>query len=186
LHKHFDAIYCHTRPLASKTTRLQHHFPVLITHNSLHMEHNRITTLKGRKLWLIAKSRPHHTSQKTMNGTVEFSYKKLLAKVKELSPQAGKAVFERDYRYDGADSAAIMHAYMSPSIYLLLECDYRYDYHIEYAFNDSRLHSQLSLILTGFPFESRAQPVALKPDYNTFYSNVLAYQPKDYISKGSR
>lgn len=138
------------------------------------------------KLWVKAQGRPNHIVQKQTNRTIESSFIRLLAKAKELSKGDRQPIFERDYRHDKTDSETIMHAYMSSTIYLLLECDYQFNFAIQYSFNNCPFEKELTALMIGYPYDLHSTNVDLKPDFNTFYRNVLNYQDKKYITSRTR
>ncbi|WP_146166541.1 hypothetical protein ABZR88_09695 [Mucilaginibacter yixingensis] len=90
-------------------------------------------------------------------------------------------VFERDYRYDNSESAFAMHAFISPTLYLYLECSPDCHYRVEYAFNSCKQEDELRKQLANYSFKGRTIESALQPDFSTFYTNVLRVQQAKHI-----
>jgi len=90
-------------------------------------------------------------------------------------------IFERDYRNCNAENAFAMHSLMSNSIYLYLECDYSFNYRIEYAFNNCPFEAEIKKLLRPFVLVNSSKEIQLKPDFNTYFATVLNVQDKKYI-----
>jgi len=97
--------------------------------------------------------------------------------------QSTQPVFERDYRYGKTENALAMHAFMSSTFYVYLECDVHYNYNVEYAFRRCLFEAEIRTMLTGYPFNTRSKEIRLKPDFNTFFQRMLSFQDRQYISK---
>ena len=132
--------------------------------------------------WRIAQSRDNHASQKSINVSVEVQYHAILTKVKMLLGKSAHPVFERDFKRDHSYGAEVMHSFISSSFYWHLTCDMFYYYCIEYAFYTCSFEAEVKAMLRGHTFNARAKEVQLKPDFNTFYKNVLKVQDSRFIS----
>jgi len=134
------------------------------------------------KRWLEAKRKYGRTQNQLQNETVESAFHQLLYKTKQLiKQQPGGTYFERDYRYDASENAFTLHAFMSSSIYLYIECSFDYVYRIEYAFNSCPYEAEIRKLLTAYIFTERAKEVELKPTFTQFYQKVLEVQDKQHI-----
>lgn len=138
--------------------------------------------LRMKKRWAIAVNRDNNLSQKNRNLSVEVSYKSILTKAKKLLAQSRHPVFERDYRKDNTESALAMHAYLNNCFYFSLECDFVYNYQLEFAFNNCPFEAEIRELLRDLPFGVTAKEVTLKPDFSMFYLNVLKVQNKEHIT----
>jgi hypothetical protein len=138
--------------------------------------------LRMRKRCSIAAIRDNNVSQKERNLKVEMAYMSTLKKVKSLFAQCAHPIFERNYRKDNSESALAMHAYLTNSFYFYLECDFLYNYQVEYALNNCPYVSEIRVMLNDFPFGINAKEVTLKPDFTMFYLNVLKVQDKKHIT----
>jgi hypothetical protein len=134
------------------------------------------------KRWHYAQRRDNMLGQKRDNIIVEGQFRSILAEVKKLSANEHTPVFERDYRKDNTESALAMHAYLSSSFYFFLECDILCEYRIAYAFHNCPYELAIRKLLEHYLLASRAKEQMLKPDFNTFYLNVLRVQDKQYIT----
>jgi hypothetical protein len=134
------------------------------------------------KRWQEAKRKYGNTVNQLDNETVESAYHQLLYKVKQLlKQQPTQTVFEKDFRYDNAQDAFCLHAFVSSSIYLYVECSADYRYRIQYAFNHCIHEATIRKLLGAFVFTYRAKEVQLKPDFNTFFASVLQFQDSKHI-----
>jgi len=133
------------------------------------------------KRWKLAKMRTWDKRQQVDNLTLEINHHAALKKVKELLSNQQQTVFERDYKEDNLENALAMHAFLSPGFYFYLECDYAWDYQLEYAFNNCKQEAQIKAILKSYQLDVKGKLVALQPDFNTFYRNVIAIQDKRYL-----
>jgi len=134
-----------------------------------------------RKRWKVAQSRSLHTPQKALNALVEQRYHQVLTKVKQLI-SGTTPIFERDYRHDSRENALAMHAFIGEHIYLYLECDYSYKYQVEYTFHNCPFEHHIRAMLFTYPLDTRSKVTTLKPDFTTFYENVLRVQDRKYIT----
>jgi hypothetical protein len=135
------------------------------------------------KKWVEAKRKYSHTQQHRDNLLAEHSFMQLLKQATQLLKGEHKTAFNRDYRGCNATDAFAMQVFICPSFYLYLECSYDFVYRVKYAFNSCRHEGEIRKLLNGYLLKGRAKEVQLKPDFNTFYKNVLAVQdPKHIIS----
>lgn len=130
------------------------------------------------KRWKVAEGRS--VALDRVNGAVSGFYRDILSKVKQLLAQQPQTVFERDLRHDNTDDAFTMHAFISNSIYICLECAYNYEYNIEYAFNNCPFEAHVREWLSVYPVADRSREIALQPDFSIFFKGVQAYQPKKF------
>jgi hypothetical protein len=134
------------------------------------------------KRWQEAKRKYRNTVNQLQNETVESAYHQLLYKVKQLlKQQATQTVFEKDFRYDNAQDAFCLHAFVSTSIYLYVECSADYRYRIEYAFNLCVHEAAIRELLKAYIFTERTKEIQLKPSYTEFYKRVLSVQDSKHI-----
>ena len=132
-----------------------------------------------RKSWIIAQNRSGYITQKLLNKKTEFIFHSTLRMVKAFLSNKPEAFFERNYLHDNIDSALLMHGFMSKRFYLTLECNVHYDIVIEYAFANFQLEAEVKKKLEAAG--ALAREITLKPDFETFYQNVLNYQNKKHI-----
>lgn len=132
------------------------------------------------KLWRTAQTRANFQMQKMVNNNIELGYHRILRSAKQRLASHLQPVFERDQKQDDRDSATALHSFISNSFYFHLECDFQYDYRVTYAFCHCPYEQEIRELLSKYPFDARAKEVVLKPDFNTFYKAVLAYQHKRY------
>lgn len=137
------------------------------------------TAIKGRKRYQIAQARSKNGRQQKDNVHLEIAYFNVLARVKRLLKGSNKLYFERDYRRDHASYLA-MYAFVSNSFYLYLECEFDFCYSLEFAFYNCSREAELRELLTSLKDHLRIKEVTLKPDFTTYYKNVLAYQPDHF------
>jgi hypothetical protein len=135
--------------------------------------------IKGRKRYQIAQARSKNGRQQKDNESLEIAYFNVLARVKRLLKGSNKLYFERDYRRDHASYLA-MYAFVCDSFYLYLECEFDFCYSLEFAFCNCRYEAELRELLTPLKDYQRIKEVCLKPDFTTYYKNVLAYQPEHF------
>jgi hypothetical protein len=135
------------------------------------------------KRWVLAKSKYGHTRQQLDNENVEGQFMHLLYKVKQLlkESQQQQIVFERDYRNCNAENSFAMHSFISGNFYLYLECDFCYNYQVEYAFNTCLIETDIKKLLDAYLLRGRVKEVTLRPDFSTFYATVLNVQELRYI-----
>jgi len=136
------------------------------------------------KRWVLAKRKYGHTQNQLTNETVESAFHSMLYKVKQLlrEHQPNQTVFEKDFRFDNAHNAFALHAFISSSVYLYLECSMNYLYQLEYAFNNCKHEAVIRELLAAYIFTNRTKEVSLQPDFNTFYEGVLRVQDKKHIT----
>ncbi|MCJ8210810.1 hypothetical protein MUY27_13920 [Mucilaginibacter sp. RS28] len=134
-----------------------------------------------KKRWIAGLRRAESIHQNTLNGSVSYCYRDILTKAKQLLKEHEHLVFEKDFRYDNNDNAFILHAFISSTLYFILECELCYDYKVDYAFNNCPVEAEIRKLLQVYPINERANEVKLRPDFNTFYHNTLRYQPSQYI-----
>lgn len=133
------------------------------------------------KRWKLAKKRTWDKKQQLNNITLETNYYAALKKIKQVLSNQQQTVFERDYKEDNLENALAMHAFLSPSFYFYLECDFAYYYQVEYAFNNCKQEAQIMAILKTYQLDQMGKQVRLQPDFSTFYRNVIAIQDKQYL-----
>ena len=137
------------------------------------------TQSKGRKRYQIAQARSTTGRQQKDNENLEIAYFNILSRVKRLFNGTNKLSFERDYRKDGSSYLA-MYAFICDSFYLYLECEFDFCYLLEFAFNNCQYEAELRKLLTPLKGYQRIKEVSLKPDFETHFKNVLAFQPTQY------
>jgi hypothetical protein len=133
------------------------------------------------KKWLEAKRKYSHTQQHRDNLLAEHCFMQLLNQAKKLLANEHKTAFNRDYRGCNATDAFGMQVFICSSVYLYLECSYDFVYRVEYAFYHCQYEAEIRKLLNGYLLKGRAKEVQLKPDFNTFYNNVLAVQDSKHI-----
>jgi len=133
------------------------------------------------KRWIMGKRRARNSRQQLDNESIESHYHFILAKAKEWLSGNNQLVFERDYRFDNSEDAFALHAFISSSFYLYIECGFDFNYRVQYAFNDCKFEDELRRLLRPCPLNTAASQVRLKPDFNTFYRKVLAIQDERYV-----
>jgi hypothetical protein len=133
------------------------------------------------KKWVEAKRKYSHTQQHRDNILAEHHFMQLLNRAKQLLKNDNTKAFDRDYRGCNATDAFAMQVFICPSVYLYLECSYDFVYRVQYAFNSCRHEDEIRKLLNGYLLKGRAKEVQLKPDFNTFYNNVLAVQDAKHI-----
>jgi hypothetical protein len=136
--------------------------------------------LRGRKRWQIAQARCKYGRQQKDNANLEISYFNVLARVKRLMKGSRTLAFERDYKCDNTESNLAMHAFICDSFYLYLECEFDFCYSLEFAFHNCQCEVELRELLNPLKDHQRIKEVILKPDFLTYYKNVLAYQPEHF------
>jgi hypothetical protein len=133
---------------------------------------------KGRKRWMIAQSRNENSRQHADSLALETGFAVALARAKRLLAGSNKLSFERDYKRDDRGGVLPIYAFLTDSIYLYLECSLDHNYVIQFAFHNCSIEPQLKELLLPLRNIGNVQEVKLKPDFPTFYKNVLAFQPK--------
>jgi hypothetical protein len=137
------------------------------------------THFKGKKRYQIAQARSKNGRQQKDNENLEISHLNVLVRVKRLLKGSNKLYFERDYRNDKSSYLA-MYAFVCDSFYLYLECEFDFCYSLEFAFCNCRFEAELRELLFPLKDHLRIKEVTLKPDFTTYYKNVLAYQPEHF------
>jgi len=138
--------------------------------------------LRMQKRWSIAVNRTNFPIQRVRNLNREGCYRSILLEVKKLFANTKHPMFERDFKNDNTESALAMHAYLTNSFYFNLECSFMYNYQIQYAFNDCPYEAEIRALIARTSEDSRPTEVKLKPDFATFYLNVLKVQDAKYIT----
>jgi hypothetical protein len=136
--------------------------------------------LKLNKRWVIAQKRNIHSKQHHDNIAVEAHYHVVLANAKRLFIGNTRPFFERNLKGDNQYAEA-MHAYMTSSFYLCLECEHMHNYQVHFTFYKCPFEKELRDALKPLIFEKRAKEVRQGPNYPTFYKTVLAFQDKKHI-----
>ncbi len=138
-------------------------------------------TSPNKKLCQIAKSRFGNITQKKENNMVEGAFMDLLKQSKKLLTQPKLIYFERDERKDASHSMFTMHTFLCKSFYVHLECSITYNFLVEFAFNNCPHETQIRGLLSCYALQGKIKERAFQPDFNTFYSAVLAFQDKRFI-----
>jgi hypothetical protein len=133
------------------------------------------------KRWITAKGMYKDSLMQKLNECIESRYHRILNEVKKLLADEATIVFERDYRSDNTESSFALHAFLSNSFYFYIECNYVFQYQVEYAFNNCKYEAEIRKLLDNYTFTDRATEINLSPTYDDFYRNVLAYQSKSFI-----
>lgn len=133
------------------------------------------------KRWVIAQSRKNFKDQRMQNSAVEAAYLRILDEVKAHHLPSNGVYFERDYRRDKSENCFAMHSFITSSFYWYLECDFLYNYRVEYAFHNSPFKADILAMLKPYPLDRSASEVNLIPDFKTFVLNVLHCQDEIYL-----
>src|SRR5687768_1508807 len=129
-----------------------------------------------RKKWVIERSIKNHPSRRDRNDSLEFTYNLILKAAKrfiaKLPDEASRKVFERDYKHDSSESLVAMHSFLSPNIYWSLDCDYLYEYQIEYSFYNCSFEAEIQeLIWKEIYYTKNCNPKSM--NHKEFYNGVL-------------
>jgi hypothetical protein len=143
-------------------------------------EHRRIGAF--RKRWPLAAIKWGNKAEHHVNVSTEYYFVKVLAKVKQLYATQREYVFERDYRHDNTESAFSMHSFICNSFYMRLDCDFLYNYNVEYDFDNCPFEQQIKHLFQTMGFVlDRARQQPQQTDVATFFKGVIAYQhPKHF------
>lgn len=133
------------------------------------------------KRWIIAQSRKNFNDQRMQNSATEIAYLKILNEVKANYLQPNEIYFERDYRHDKSENCFAMHSFIAPTFYWYLECDFLYNYRVEYAFCNCTFEPELLTVLTAYPLDRSASLVNLQPDFTIFYKSVIHIQDHSFL-----
>ena len=134
------------------------------------------------KTWMTGRGNSKFDQERPTNNAIEATYMSILAKVKTRHSPSSYPVFERDYRHDNTDSAIMMHAFMSESIYWVLECDVHGKYNVQYAFHNCTFEKQVLALMDEYPLNTRCTELELQPAFPIFFQNVLRFQDKRYLT----
>jgi hypothetical protein len=149
--------------------------PIINTHYPLAKEN------QFSKRWHIAQSLQNRPQQRLQNDAVEFDYHRILDVVKRLYLKHGEVYFDRDYKHDKTENCLAMHSFMTPTFYWYLECDFCYDFRVEYDFCNCPFESSILAMLKPYPMDRASKRIQLKPDFNTYYNGVVKVQDAKYI-----
>lgn len=128
----------------------------------------------GNKRWAIAKSKTCNKQLNIQNSCVEAAYIRILQEVKNHFINPGTIYFEHDSRTDKTLSLMSMHTLITPDFYFHLQCNFLYEYEVEYAFCNCAYQGIIQDKLKAYPLDWQAKLVHLQPDYETFYASVVA------------
>jgi|GEM_PF-2887831 len=134
---------------------------------------------------VVAKRKFGHTSQQQDNERAEQAYYKVLKVVKQLLHVDEPIVFEKAYTQDNSQNAYSIHAFISNSFYLYLECDHCYIYQVEYAFHNCEHDQTIRGLLNNAELPGRLKEVTLIPGFTSFYHELLG-EPIQYVHKLTR
>lgn len=134
-----------------------------------------------RKRWAIAQTRGTHQYQAIRNSCTEAEYHRILNAVKTLYLKQGEVYFERNYKHEETENFLSMHSFISATCYLYLECDFCYDFQVEYAFDNCPFEAQIRTFLRIHPLDTRATEKELQPDFKSFFERVLKFQDPQFI-----
>jgi hypothetical protein len=132
------------------------------------------------KRWVIAQSRKNFKDQRMQNTAVEAAYLRILDEVKAHYLPSNGVCFERDYRRDKSENCFAMHSFITSSFYWYLECDFLYNYRVEYDFGGCPFESDILAMLKPYPLDRSASRINLMPDFRTFVLNVFHCQDESY------
>ncbi|WP_295791978.1 hypothetical protein [Mucilaginibacter sp.] len=135
---------------------------------------------KHGKRWKWAQTRGSNPAQVRQNDCCEHSYHEVLNLVKTHHLKPGDVFYEKDSKHDTSEFLA-MHGFMTSTFFWRLDCAAYYDYEIEFAFNNCPFEAEIRRCLRAFPLDRQAKEIQLKPDFKTFYNNVLKVQPSEFI-----
>ncbi|RZK26663.1 MAG: hypothetical protein EOO43_02130 [Flavobacterium sp.] len=142
-----------------------------------------IPQLKGTKKWLTAITVSRGNEQlKIQNRLVDTDYHRVITAVKNLYMQAGMevTVFERDYRFDTTECLVTMHSFITPHFYWHLECEYTYNYKVDYDYKDFPFENEFKGLLRAYPLDRTAHHKPKQPSFVAFYKRVLQVQDAKY------
>lgn len=149
--------------------------PILATHYPIPKSEQRT------KRWIIAQSRKNFKDQRMQNSATEAAYLRILNNVKAHHLPSNKVYFERDYRRDTSENCFAMHSFITSSFYWYLECDFLYNYKVEYSFHNCSFEAEIVAALKPYPLDRSASEVNLMPDFKTFVLNVFRCQDEVYL-----
>lgn len=133
------------------------------------------------KRWVIAQSRKNFKDQRMQNSATEAAYLRVLDFVKAHHLPSNGVFFERDYRRDKSENCFAMHSFITGSFYWYLECDFTYNYRVEYDFRNCPFEAEIIAMLKPYPLDRTASKINLQPDFATFVLNVLHRQDEAYL-----
>ena len=158
-----------------KELKSNYNHPILNEHYPLAKE-NRFT-----KRWVIAASRGNWKQQRLINEALEIAYHSIIDTVKRLYLTDGEIYYDRDYKHDKMENCLAMHSFITSTFYIYLECDFCYDYKMEYDFHNCPFEAEVLEMLKQFPMNHAAKRIHLVPDYTAFYEKVLQIQDSKFI-----
>jgi hypothetical protein len=147
--------------------------PIIETHYPLKQ--------RGNKRWAIAKSKTYNKPLLMQNSCVEAAYIRILQEVKNHFLGAGTVYYEHNSRNDKTLSLMAMHSFITPSFYFHLQCNFLYEYEVEYAFCNCGYEGTIRELLKPYPLDRQAKQVDLKPDYETFYKMVILMVDPQFV-----
>jgi len=140
----------------------------------------------SKKRWIVAQGRPDK-GLKVRNECTEAAYHLIIDTIKKHHLNDGDIYYDRDLKTDPSQGFLSMHSLLCSSFYIYLQCDFTYDYTVEYAFCNCPFEAEIRKMLAVHPLTTQAKEVALKPDFTTYYQTVLKVQDQQFIHsfKGS-
>ena len=138
------------------------------------------------KRWKVANILTKGSVNKDRNQLVETYYKEILELVKRLYPKLtyhySKTVFEKDYRQDNSENCFSMHWFLTPCFYWHLECDFAYNYRIDYDFDNCPFEAEITVLIDKrFNQIPNCDRKKLKPSLKCYYQSVLEVQDSKFI-----
>jgi len=140
---------------------------------------------QSKKRWIVAQARPEK-GRRMQNDCTEAAYHRIIEAVKKLYLKHGDIYYDRDLKTDKSQGFLSMHSFLCSNFYIYLQCDFTFDYTVEYAFNNCLFEAEIRKMLAVHPLNAQAKEVALKPDFTTYYQTVLKVQDQQFIHSFKR
>lgn len=151
---------------------------------SLNEIEERYRTVKPKYKNHMRASRLGSDKQKGMNEAIEFFYHSLVNEAKllfaTLPNKEDKVMVILDLKHDPVNLSGI-HAIITSTLYVQLECDYYNNYRIEYQFYRCPFEKRIQELINRLTLRSFSTQITTQPDYPAFFRRVLACQPENFI-----
>lgn len=118
----------------------------------------------------------------TFNRHTEFFYfetlKKIKALIQQLPNEKDRLVYEKERKHE-PNVLESLYDFFSPQVRFYLLCDFDMKCCIHYTVAKGPLEKQITeLVHVGIASEFILHKIDLKPNYSTYYLNVMDYQKK--------
>jgi len=138
---------------------------------------------KQMSRWKASQLKSKWGDTRLHNELTDSAFMLLVRRVKRLYSGSNIEVYERDHRHDSVLNSSTMHTFITPNLYLELECSHvHHRCQVLYSIGNCRSPEQIHTWLKEYPFSIAKQEQSLDGGISAYFNRVRSCQDSKYFN----